>query len=69
MTPYEAGYQGFTKTHRNPHRYGTADHKAWIAAKTVISNPNKADTQAYREWERGFNAAYFYNKDKVTKHE
>jgi len=69
MTPYEAGYQGFTKTHRNTHRYGSPEHKAWVAAKTVVTNPNKVDTQSYREWERGFNAAYFYNKEKLTQHE
>lgn len=67
MTPYESGHLGFTKTHRNPHRYGTAEHKQWVAKKFAATNPHKADTQAYREWERGFNAAYFYNKEHISK--
>jgi len=65
MTPYEAGQQGFVKTHRNTHRYGTPEYKAWIAAKFVATNPYKEGTQAYREWERGFNVSYKYNKDHL----
>lgn len=34
-----------------------------------IDNPYGADTPQYREWERGYNQAYFKNLEKVKTHE
>ena len=34
-----------------------------------IKNPFHKDTMQYREWERGFNKAYFDNLRKVKKYE
>tara|TARA_R100001082_G_C4346212_1_gene152418 strand:+ start:818 stop:1072 length:255 start_codon:yes stop_codon:yes gene_type:complete len=36
---------------------------------TTLSNPFRADTMQYREWERGFNKAYFDQLKRVKKHE
>ena len=30
-----------------------------------VTNPYAADTNSYRDWERGFNSAYFKNLEKV----
>jgi hypothetical protein len=32
-----------------------------------FNNPYKADTFEYKEWERGFNAAYFVNKQMLKE--
>lgn len=37
--------------------------------KGNISNPYNPDTHRSREWERGFNSAYFQNLEKVKKRE
>jgi|TARA_R110000823_G_scaffold202372_1_gene333292 hypothetical protein len=34
-----------------------------------VSNPFHKDTMQYREWERGFNKAYFEKVRKVIRHE
>lgn len=33
----------------------------------IIVNPFTLDTHFYREWDRGFNAAYFENLSKTQK--
>ncbi len=33
------------------------------------SNPFNVDTYSHREWERGYNAAYFENLEKVKARE
>jgi len=38
-----------------------------VYEKYKQGNPHKVGTQAYREWEFGFNQAYFSNLDKVQK--
>ena len=35
----------------------------------LIDNPYGADTQQSREWERGYNQAYFKSLEKVKEHE
>lgn len=34
-----------------------------------LGNPYNPDTYRNREWERGFNSAYFQNLEKVKKRE
>jgi hypothetical protein len=34
-----------------------------------VNNPFHSDTMQYREWERGFNAAYFENLKRVKENE
>jgi hypothetical protein len=31
-----------------------------------VTNPYKIDTAFYKEWERGFNKAYFENLEKIN---
>ena len=32
----------------------------------AVANPLKANTTAYREWQRGWNTAYFKNLEKLN---
>ncbi len=37
--------------------------------KNLVPNPFKSKTSSYREWERGFNAAYFEQLERVRSNE
>ena len=37
--------------------------------KNLVPNPFKSKTSSYREWERGFNAAYFEQRERVHSDE
>jgi len=34
--------------------------------KLKVNNPYKENSQLYREWQRGFNTAYFENLDRIV---
>ena len=59
INAYEKGYTVF--------RRGTMDKKA--RHKNLVGNPFKSKTSSYREWERGFSAAYFEQLKKVRLNE
>jgi hypothetical protein len=50
---YQRGFDAFSKVDRS----GKYPY--------VFANPNRPNTTPYREWERGFNAAYFKNLEKL----
>lgn len=50
---YQLGFDAFRKIDKS----GKYPH--------VFTNPNRPNTTPYREWERGFNAAYFKNLEKL----
>lgn len=56
---YEKGYTVF--------RRGIMDRLARY--KNLVSNPFKSKTSSHREWERGFNAAYFEQLKRVKLNE
>ena len=56
---FEKGYTVF--------RRGTMDRKA--RHKNLVPNPFKSKTSSYREWERGFTAAYFEQLERVRINE
>lgn len=35
--------------------------------KGDLDNPYDPDNYSYKEWERGFNAAYFYNLTRIQR--
>jgi len=35
--------------------------------KGNLENPYYPDSYSYKEWERGFNAAYFYNLGRIER--
>ena len=53
---FEEGYQAFSMVERKNKCYH------------VVANRLKKDTTPYREWERGWNAAYFENLEKLNGH-
>ena len=54
---FEDGYKAFGKVEEfKSKRYGTRNRQ--------IANPLKKDTTPYREWQRGWEAAYFKNLEK-----
>ena len=58
----QAFEKGFTVFRR-----GIMDRKA--RHKNLVPNPFKSKTSSYREWERGFNAAYFEQLERVRFNE
>ena len=58
----QAFEKGFTVFRR-----GIMDRKA--RHKNLVPNPFKSKTSSYREWERGFNAAYFEQLERVRPNE
>ena len=58
----QAFEKGFTVFRR-----GIMDRKA--RHKNLVPNPFKSKTSSYREWERGFNAAYFEQLERVRSNE
>jgi len=58
----QAFEKGFTVFRR-----GIMDRKA--RHKNLVPNPFKSKTSSYREWERGFNAAYFEQLERVRNNE
>ena len=58
-TAFEKGYTVF--------RRGVLDKLAKL--KNLVANPFKSKTSSYREWERGFNSAYFEHLKKVQNNE
>jgi len=45
-------------------------NQGYVAFKRgKLSNPFSADTMQYREWERGFNQAYFEQQKRVVSNE
>lgn len=53
MRPYERGHKAFTRGGQNFKKGG-------------LDNPYEKDSQEYREWERGFNVAYFQNLERLN---
>jgi len=53
---FEDGYQAFNMVERRNRKYH------------VVANRLKKDTTPYREWQRGWNAAYFENLEKLNGH-
>lgn len=51
---YKMGYEAFSKP-------DTSGIHAFVSG-----NPNRPNTTPYREWQRGFNAAYFKNLEKLN---
>lgn len=47
-----------------PFRQGQLDFK-----RGQVVNPFNQDTARYKDWEMGFNKAYFLNLEKVKKYE
>lgn len=56
---FEKGYTVF--------RRGIMDRKS--KHKNLVPNPFKSKTSSYREWERGFGAAYFEQLERVRINE
>ena len=52
------------KTQMKPYEKGTKDF--WLGN---ISNPYKLDSKQGKEWEMGFNKAYFRNLERVKLNE
>jgi len=56
---FEDGYRAFNMIERKKTpRYGWRYHQ--------IANPLKVNTTPYREWQRGWEAAYFENLEKLN---
>ncbi len=54
---FKAGYKAFSRADkRDTVKYGTRWHQ--------VANPMKKNTTPYREWQRGWEAAYFKNLEK-----
>ncbi len=51
---YKEGYNAFSRIEVRKKR------------KHVVANPMKPKTTPYREWQRGWNAAYFENLEKLN---
>ena len=51
---YKDGYQSFSRTEKRNTRYH------------VVANPLKKNTTPWREWQRGGEAAYFDNLEKLN---
>ena len=52
------------KDRQPPHRI--QDEKGYKAFhRCKVTNPYNIDTAFYKEWERGFNKAYFENLEKI----
>ena len=56
---YEDGFRAFGMVERrNTSKYGPRYHQ--------MANPLKPNTTPYREWQRGWDAAYFKNLEKLN---
>jgi hypothetical protein len=51
---FEDGYKAFSNVQINEDKYH------------FVANPMNKDTTAYREWQRGWNTAYFKNLEKLN---
>ena len=56
---FKAGYKAFSRADkRDTVKHGMRWHQ--------VANPMKKNTTPYREWQRGWNAAYFENLEKLN---
>ena len=56
---FNAGYKAFSRADlRDTVKYGMRWHQ--------VANPMKPNTTPYREWQRGWEAAYFKNLEKLN---
>ena len=56
---FTAGYEAFSRVEQ-------FDSKRFGKLYRQVANPMKKDTTPYREWQRGWEAAYFKNLEKLN---